>query len=344
MKRGKVIDTIKDFIAQGELSQAIEYGIQFLGNKDFILFASRFNRLEKSFQSGLITFEQYEVRLNRLSKGILDLIYAKPEELQPKKRNRLILFLVFTGFFTDWRKAALVVRSLLFALVGIISIIVGVSLWSAPPPLVVVNDVNTNGFAPTINLTATSNITQTSAMLNGVINPNEQDTYAWFRTTSADSLQFQYIGRKKEPVNLMPYNLKNLAPGSDYEFQLVSSNQSGIIVGDWTRFATLKTNNHKINKTSPSLKLVAPSVASLGATLNLKSVSYGSDLHCWFEDSASNILFRDRFLLNGEDSVQGVLTYYWTGLIPNTSYKFRAVTKNKFGTTFGSWQSFTTDK
>lgn len=129
MKKSKIVSNIKKLIAKGELSEAIRFAMQFLGNKDFILYASRYNRVEKYYREGTINFEKYQIEINRINKALLELIEDNPINYQEKKRrNRLIALLILSGLFADWNKVSFVIRALIGVLISIVCITIGIKL------------------------------------------------------------------------------------------------------------------------------------------------------------------------------------------------------------------------
>ncbi|MBP6866242.1 MAG: fibronectin type III domain-containing protein [Candidatus Pacebacteria bacterium] len=101
---------------------------------------------------------------------------------------------------------------------------------------------------PTIVSATASNITQTSAVFDGVVNPNGADTNAWFEFQVANSgqLSYQNIGSGTANVDLpQSYTATGLTPGTTYKFRIVAQNThngSSYTFHSWVSFTTLPNN------------------------------------------------------------------------------------------------------
>ena len=100
-------------------------------------------------------------------------------------------------------------------------------------------------FSPSFQLgsAVATNITQTSATLNGTFNPNGLATTAWFEI---DNGGIHYgttnllNGNNDVPYS---YQLNNLAPGSNHTFRAVAQNSDGTTSSfPWSSFTTLPNN------------------------------------------------------------------------------------------------------
>ncbi len=98
--------------------------------------------------------------------------------------------------------------------------------------------------APIIPSVTASNITQTSAVFNGVVNPNGADTNAWyeFQVANSGQLSFQNIGGGNSNVTLQPYTITGLTPGTTYKFRVVANNSFGYTFHSWVSFTTEANN------------------------------------------------------------------------------------------------------
>src|SRR3989344_2296057 len=66
--------------------------------------------------------------------------------------------------------------------------------------------------APVIVSAYASNITQSSASLNGVVNPNGSSSFAWYETPNGGPFGVVNIGTGTNNVNVLPYTLSGLSP------------------------------------------------------------------------------------------------------------------------------------
>ena len=198
----------------------------------------------------------------------------------------------------------------------------------------------TNNSKPTIVSQTATNITTTSAELNGEVNPNGDTTDAWFHLGGplAAPLGFQSIGNGNLPVQLTPYSLTGLTPGTTYYFRVEASNSSGISRGHWVTFTTLGIVPAGLPPTIVSA--TATNITTTSADLNGEVNPNGDSTQAWFETPSFGP-YQVQNIGNGTSPVQ-LTPYTLTGLAPNTIYTFRVVAKNINGITFGNWITYTT--
>jgi hypothetical protein len=136
---------------------------------------------------------------------------------------------------------------------------------------------------PIAATTSASNVTPTTATLNGLINPNGEITTGFFEyglTTSYGSTvqiaQNQLNGLDKIPVTA---ELSGLQPDKMYYYRLTASNPSGVATGEVSSFKTLKEN------TGPPIAttLEATNVSGCSVTLNGTINPGGTTAYCEFE-------------------------------------------------------------
>ena len=101
--------------------------------------------------------------------------------------------------------------------------------------------------APSIISGTATNITSTSATLNGVVNPNGDGTTAYFETPSGGPFQTQNIGDSSSNIDMFPYDLTGLTPHTNYTFRIQASNVNGgpATPGEWISFTTLTSSNEE---------------------------------------------------------------------------------------------------
>jgi YVTN family beta-propeller protein len=117
----------------------------------------------------------------------------------------------------------------------------------APTQLTVSNDISTLQFVgtplPTVTTASATSITQTTATLNGSVNPNGIATTGWFEygtdpTLTTNTLTpTQTIGSGTS-AQAMTANLINLTSGTAYYFRAVASNSAGPAKGSIFTFTT----------------------------------------------------------------------------------------------------------
>ena len=119
-------------------------------------------------------------------------------------------------------------------------------------------NVNPSGSIPTI-ISANATPGSTSAVLDGSVNPNGDNTTAWFETPSFGPFQSQSIGNGNSPVTLTSYTLTGLTPNTIYTFRVVAQNTYGTTTGNWVTFTTLPGNN-----LTPTLLSISPTSGTQG--------------------------------------------------------------------------------
>jgi hypothetical protein len=193
-----------------------------------------------------------------------------------------------------------------------------------------------------------SPVTPSTAVLNGVLNPNaagQPDTYEFIYRESATECQGEgdkstlagtSAGELAEPVSA---EIRELAFHTQYTFCLLARNDAGetAISGPRT-LATLAAapainGAYSSNETATAIDLAA-SINPDGATTAYRieygiSTSYGTSIPAPPEEVA----------IGGGDTAVAILQHL-TGLSPNTTYHWRIVATNAAGTTDGLDHSF----
>ena len=207
--------------------------------------------------------------------------------------------------------------------VGIFGFLTNVS-FAAPTPTIV---------------SGTATVTTNSATLDGVVNPNGDDTTAWFETPSAGPFQTQSIGNGSSDTSMFSYNLTGLSPNTTYTFRIGASNvNGGPTSGNWISFTT---NAAPVSPTPTIVSGIATNISSTSATLNGVVNPNGDATTAWFETPSAGP-FQTQSIGNG-NSDTSLFTYDLKGLKPSTNYTFRIGASNiNGGPTSGSWISFTT--
>ncbi len=231
--------------------------------------------------------------------------------------------------------------------------------------------VNTATATPTSTSTATpsntpivttdpaTNVTTTSAQLNGWANPNGDATFGHFRYSLTSPGVCDDVFGTRLPISSasdvalgagfapLPYSLivTGLSPGATYYFCAVANNGGGTAYGSVISFPTVVTEP---TVTTNAASLVTGTEAQLNGAANPN----GSGALGWFRYSevdpgTCNNTFGTRapatgaaFLGGGASPVgysQGL-----TGLSPGTTYFYCAIALNNIGFGFGPLVTFTT--
>jgi len=211
---------------------------------------------------------------------------------------------------------------------------------SNPPP---------NGTAPKTSATSATNISRTTASLNGQINPNGSQTNFWFEyglTSDLGSVTVIQSAGTDSSSQAISVAVLNLNPLTKYYFRLNAQNQFGTVNGQILNFTTKGPSV----ATSPTIKTnSATSVTSNSAKLNASINSDGATTTYWFEYSnnvlLSNILVTSTTKQTLDIGTSAVNVFAnVSNLNNNTKYYFRSVAQNQYGTVRGDILPFTTKK
>jgi hypothetical protein len=176
-----------------------------------------------------------------------------------------------------------------------------------------------------------TDITKTTAVLNGSLDPDGIATTYWFQY----GIDTQYRQRTAEAsagegtgsISVAPTEIENLQPGRLYHFALVAQNSLGITVGPDQTF---------IAAAPPAISGVRPSnVAETSATLNARIDPGGFETTYRFEYGPS-AEYGSVAPVGGGSAGSGTspvpVSVDLAGLEPGVTYHFRVVATNQWGT------------
>ncbi len=203
------------------------------------------------------------------------------------------------------------------------------------------------GSAPTTKTTSESNVSRTTANLNGEVTPNRSTTYYWFEYGKTSQLgnisTFSSIGDGTAKISVST-SLSNLEPLTTYYFRLNAQNQFGTINGSILNFKTAGPTSTAAPKVETK---DATSISSSAATLHGSVAPNGIETKYWFEYSTDSLL--GSVLLrttptetlsasSNNSSVKADIS----NLASKTTYYFRLVGQNSQGTVRGDNTTFKT--
>ncbi|HEV2454382.1 MAG TPA: FG-GAP-like repeat-containing protein [Verrucomicrobiae bacterium] len=192
---------------------------------------------------------------------------------------------------------------------------------------------------PTVVTQPATAVTPSSATLNGTVQPNGGDTYAWFQyglTTNYGISTPPVLFPRTIPNGLLTTSVSGLTAGV-YHYEFAGSNASGISFGGDSVFVTAPPPT--IN--SEGAANIGPTSATLTATVTPN----GADTSVFFEfGTTSNYTGGDTIgpIIVPAASGQTPLNVPVYGLIQGLVYHFQVYATNAAGATYGGDETFQT--
>ncbi len=211
--------------------------------------------------------------------------------------------------------------------------------------------------APSVMTSSASNVTGTTATLNGAANPNRALATGWFRIglndpgtcndtfgTRLPSMGGTDLGAGSTPASFSVPAM-GLQPGRKYWFCAIASNAVGTSFGDVLTFTSVATPPTVTTNAATNLE-------GRGAVLNGTVNGNGTETTGWFRYSQQRpTACDDTFGTRAPDmagqalgSADATLTLAVTGLEPAATYHYCAIASNAGGARFGELVSFTTPR
>jgi phosphodiesterase/alkaline phosphatase D-like protein len=211
---------------------------------------------------------------------------------------------------------------------------------SNPPP---------TGNAPTIKSSNATDVSRTTANLNGQVNPNGAATSYWFEYGETNDLgaatALQGAG-SGSAILAGSVSISNLKPLTKYYFRLNASNQFGTVNGSILSFTTSGPGAPGAAKVDTT---AASNITSTGMRLNGQVNPNGASTRFWFEYGVDSLLgsvlgstTKTDVAGSGTSNISVSTTV--TGLSANTRYYYRIVGENSYGTVRGDIVTATTKK
>jgi len=198
-----------------------------------------------------------------------------------------------------------------------------------------------DGSLPTATTTSATEVTFSSATLNGTVNPGNLSTTLEFEYGLTQSygdvitLLNSIDGTEDVPVSA---ELTGLIASSQYHFRVMATNAMGSVSGQDQVFTTLADGN-VLTVTTNSATDVTSSSATLNGTVNPGDLSTTLEFEYGLTQSYGDVIT----LLNPIDGTEDVpVSAELTGLIAASQYHYRVVATNSMGSANGQDQVFTT--
>jgi len=237
--------------------------------------------------------------------------------------------------------------------VVIILILLGIYYWTTSSPQtynveepetnIVVNN-NTAG-VPVVTTRDASFISQSTAILNGDINPNGVQTSYWYEYGSTEALGSftppQLVGGGYV-VYGAPGAVVGLKSNTFYYYRLTAQNQYGKVYGAVSSFKTTTTPPAKYYPPSVQTKN-STAVLTTTATLNGSVNGNGSNTFYWFEYGENLTLGSTTPIVQVKSGSSTMdISAGISSLKSNTTYYYRLNAQNAYGTANGNIFVFTT--
>ncbi len=185
-------------------------------------------------------------------------------------------------------------------------------------------------------------VTHTTGTLSATIDAGRADTTYRFEygTSAAYGVSVPApdadIGSGLSGPIVVGQQLAGLQPGATYHYRVVASNALGQAVGADQTFTTLPPQPPVVS--TGQAGGVAQSSATLTGTVDARGFETGYEFDFGVDTSYGTRIFGDAGVEPGAQTFAAALQ----GLMPGTTYHYRVLATNVFGTVYGADQVFTT--
>lgn len=217
---------------------------------------------------------------------------------------------------------------------------------------VVVNNGTTGGStiiksaAPVVVTSSSVSPTDTTAIVNGNVNPKGALTSYWYEYGTTVELGSKTINQTIGSgfvSTQAPGYITNLVKNTTYYYRLVAENQNGRVTGSQYSFKTTVGTPAPVGS-APTVKTIqASGVSRTTANINGEVTPNKNTTQYWFEYGKTPELGNtSAFSSAGDGTAKIAASISLSDLDPATTYYFRLNAQNQFGTVNGSILNFKT--
>ena len=198
---------------------------------------------------------------------------------------------------------------------------------------------SSKGSAPTVTTESATDVTTTTATLNGTVNANGISTTAWFEYGSISGSYGSKSNTKAvtgSTDTTVSASISGLTAGTTYYYRIAAQNSIGTSYGkEMSFYYTSQTEPPSVTTEA------ATDVTATSATLNGEVNPNSQSTTVWFEYGVLSGTYKyktDTQSLSGSSYTK--VSAAVTGLTAGTTYYYRIVAKNSVGTSYGTEMEF----
>jgi uncharacterized repeat protein (TIGR01451 family) len=199
------------------------------------------------------------------------------------------------------------------------------------------------GSSPSVATIGVSGVSCTSATFNGSYTANSASTNTWIEYGTTPSFG-QTTGQTNQGTgsgNFTAY-ANNLQSSTSYYYRAVAQNSYGVNYGQMLNFQTTNCGGNYGNQPYATTQS-ATNVGENSATLNGYVDPQGSCTSYFFQYGTSTTNYQSTSSQSTNCGTGGTnVSQYTNSLSQNTTYYFRVVATNNYGTAYGNWVNFYT--